>query len=196
MIRFLEMNAALVAATSLVTGCGGGGSEPEPAAPPPVDTEALRRHQAEFQAAYRGGNYVAALDAARATLETAPHLDEPWVWVSSLYSTMGQERQGGEYFDGLTERYPELAKPWFYRGRHQLRTNELEAALASFDRAAELDPADAEAVYWRGVILHGMGDAEAAAVAYREGFALGGGGESLGPSDCQREGGAGGQQVR
>ena len=50
-----------------------------------------------------------------------------------------------------------------------------------------------------GVAVFGWDGAagdDTAAVAYREGFALGGGGESLGPSDRQREGGAGGQQVR
>jgi len=125
-----------------------------------------------FESAYQSGDYATALQAATAALEAGPALDEPYVWVSSLHSRLGQDEQGITFFADFAKKHPERAQPYFYRGRHELRSTRNEEALASFTRAAELDPDDAECPYWRGVALYSLGQFDEATLAYRRAYGM------------------------
>ena len=132
-----------------------------------LDHPAFIEHKQTFSQLYSARKLGPALREARAAVETVPILEEPYVWASSLHTELGQDRDGLEYFAGLTRRYPELGLPWFYKGYHEWHLGRLEASLHSFQRAAELDPANPKAFYRQGVVLHRMGRFDEAVSAVR-----------------------------
>jgi len=159
---------AVALATLLLCACGGGGTGDEPVAPDPV----FRAHQERFTALYQAGDYAKAMDEAVAAMKQAPQRSEPYVWISGLYSRLGRDEQGIAFFAERAKADPNRYDAWFYKGRHELRTNKLADALASFQKASELDPKDPESHYWQGVTLHGLGDFEGAIEAYRRAYEM------------------------
>lgn len=175
MIRLLLSLLLLLPALLIAGGCSAETSPQqarEQAASAAATDPQYQGQKRQFMAVYQNGDYASALQLAIATLETSPLVEEPYVWVSSLHSKLGRESQGAVFFGAFAQRHPGLARPWFYKGRHELRADDFQAALASFRRAAEIEPEDPECYYWQGVILQAMGEFDDAVPVYERSFEM------------------------
>ena len=166
--------ASISCALLLSAGCAG----PDPAedraraeATAAADPAYLE-HKRRFERLYSARDYSGALIEAVAAIETAPVLEEPYIWASRLHTDLGRDLKALQYFDRMGRRYPELPWPWFYRGYHEWHLGRLDEALESFRKTAELDPENAKCYYRQGVVLHRLGDFEEAARVLRRAHEL------------------------
>jgi Flp pilus assembly protein TadD len=172
---------ALALCTLILAACGeGGGAAPSGArrdAPPsgspaPPPSEAARRSMNAAAELYRQGKFDRALQSAIAALEESPRSTEPYRLVSKIFTDTGRNREGIEFFSGITRRDPQREQAWLYKGFREFHLNLWEPALASFRQASSLEPRDAEAHSRSGMILEYMGDLDAAAVEFRAAYEL------------------------
>jgi tetratricopeptide (TPR) repeat protein len=175
--------AALAGALAVVIACAG----PEPAGstvssepvrasvretsdtPPSPAAGQLMRSAIE---SYRAGEFDQALDSAAAALTDSPASVEPYRLVSKIFTDTGRNRGGIEYFSKMTRREGHRWQPWLYMGYHQFHLNLWEEALESFQRAAQLDPGNAESRWRSGMILEYRGDLDGAAADFRAAYDL------------------------
>ncbi len=141
---------------------------PSPAAAP-LDERAVVREArwAEAQAALADGDAGRAIEACRRALEVAA--DDPA--ILSLYSIAlhraGQTREGAELLIGLVRANPNFSGGYANLGELQRQSGELEAAVESLRRAAELDPDNPLIQFNLGRAYRDSGAQEEAAAAYR-----------------------------
>jgi tetratricopeptide (TPR) repeat protein len=139
------------------------GTAAEPASDPEDVIKRDPAYQArkrEFMTAYRAGDFELALQLASVAVEQTPDVEEPYIWVGRLAA-------GVAFFEGLSQRHPDAALAHYHRGHLQWQLRWVADALASFDRAAALDPRDPEAPFWTGTIHHSRGDFDRALEAFR-----------------------------
>lgn len=155
--------------------------EPPPPDPSAAIAAAEARAQADprYQAAaagfsshWKARNLTGALQEAKEALEIAPLVEQPYVWVSRIYSDVGRNEDGVQYFSNVAAVHPKSPHAWLYRGRHEFLQQKLDEALASFAHCSELDPRSAKCLYWQGVVLHTRGDFDGALAVYRKSYAL------------------------
>jgi len=130
------------------------------------DPNYLQRAE-RFRSFYASGNHESALGHARAALQAAPVLRDPYVWVSRLSTLLGRNEEAIEFFAGVAGEHPDLPLPMFYKGFNEYNLSRFDDALESFRRAAERDPTDPLAFYRQGVILQLQADFEGALAALR-----------------------------
>jgi tetratricopeptide (TPR) repeat protein len=121
---------------------------------------------------YRHGDFVRALEAAQRALADSPRARDPHQLVSKIYTDIGRDADGIQYFRRLAEERPGLALAWFHKGFHEFHLHRWEEALASFQRAAQFDPGDAASRLRCGILLEYMGDFDRATEAFREAYRL------------------------
>lgn len=169
---------ALVAALS----CGGeGGSRTavdstapdatsaRPPTPPSAASQELMRRSLER---YRTGDFKGAFDAASEALSASPGATEPYRLVSKIFTDIGRDKQGIEFFRGFASRHSDRWQPFFYQGLHEYHLDMWEESLVSFQRATSLDPGNAEAHARSGYLLEYMGDFGRAAVSFRKAWEI------------------------
>ncbi len=84
--------------------------------------------------------------------------------------TTGEFDKALREIDFAIERAPDQASYQVLRGRILMESHRLEYALDSFDKAIEIDPALAEAHYFRGVVFERWSDDERAVESYSAAF--------------------------
>lgn len=115
--------------------------------------------------------YAEAERAFRQAMELereAANVDEkPAVNLGSLYLRMGEAEKALRVLRGVTGAYPQAARAWFEQGKAELQREDLEAALASLQRAVAARPRYAEAHLLLAKIYARQGDSQRAA-AHRQ----------------------------
>ena len=121
-----------------------------------------RQRAREFQLLFQGGQHRAALEQAKLALEAAPVLRDPYVWVSRLCTELGSNQEAIRLFRETSERHPDLALPWYYKGFNEYHMSLFGEALKSFERASELDPEDPQSWFRQGMVHYVQSDFDAA----------------------------------
>ena len=117
------------------------------------------------------GSETARLDKLEEALEAndramALQPDHPRVWMSRAFvlGNMGEVVRAIEAYDeviALTEPRP-FARALRHRAKHLAARSQLARATLDLNRAIEQNPADVEALVWRGVLLDMQGDRDGA----------------------------------
>lgn len=168
--------AAALAVVAIACAC-----EPAPQAPAQPDAAALAAAEADpvyqqqrrrFNESFQAGDHGRALDHAAQALRTAVVLRDPYVWVSTLCNQMGRNQEAIRIFREITEQHPDLALPWFYKGFNEFHLSLFDDALASFGRAAELDPGHAETWYRQAMIRYTRSEFDTVVTLLEKSYAL------------------------
>jgi len=156
------------------------------ASQPPADRDGFDRAAKEFIAAQRFnadrpearttlGNFLAqrgqASDAEaeyKAALKLSPQYAAAAVNLSDLYRQLGRDGDGESVLRAAIAVSPRAAAAHHALGLTQTRLKHSDAALAEFQRAAELDPGDARYQYVYGVALHSAGKRDEAMTVLKE----------------------------
>ena len=170
------MPTVVVALTTLlltILGCGGGSEEP--AGDAEIAEAALALHREHLERArdlYGQGNLPEALGQAARALVASPETPEPYALISQLYIELADDEGALGFFEIATRNYGELDEPWYFHGYHLYRLDRWAEALASFEKASEIDPEDPRHHFRQGLILQTMGDFEGAQVSLGRANAL------------------------
>lgn len=78
------------------------------------------------------------LAIARATMELAPHREDSYIWLGRRLGYLGRFEDAVEVFTQGLELFPDSYKLLRFRGRHQARSRQFEAAIADYTRALTL----------------------------------------------------------
>jgi len=175
-------HAFLLLALVATVACGGEGEprtgadptapvslEARPPTPPTAASQELMRKSLEH---YRRGDFKGALDAATQALSASPGATEPHRLVSKIFTDIGRDKQGIDFFRGVGRNQPDRWQPFFYQGLHEYHLDMWEESLASFERATSLDPGNAEAHARSGFLLEYMGEFDRAAVSFRKAWEI------------------------
>ncbi|MCA9581908.1 MAG: tetratricopeptide repeat protein, partial [Myxococcales bacterium] len=111
---------------------------------------------------------VGAEQHYRETMRLAPNEFLGYNALAQLFFKKGEPEQAGEVLKVASERVGETPEVYRTLGESDLARSDLPAAVASFRRALELDPKDAQAKFLLGVALRRSGDLEGAAKALDE----------------------------
>ena len=131
-----------------------------------------QQRRRQFNASFQSGDHGKALEQAKLALVAAPVLRDPYIWVSTLCNQMGRNQEAIRVFRETMRDYPDLALPWFYKGFNEFHLSLFDDALASFERAAELDPDDAETWYRQAMIFYTWSDFDSVARLLETSYAL------------------------
>jgi tetratricopeptide (TPR) repeat protein len=120
----------------------------------------------------RAGDFTGALEAFRHSIKLSPHSAAPWVGLAKLLEANNQLEDTRECLKQAT-----LAEPKYLIARQQLalahqRLGYIEEAKIEYQRALALDPNSAATHFSVGQLLEDIGEAQAAADAYRKAIAL------------------------
>lgn len=172
----------LLLALAACASCGGEGaprtgsdltapvaSEGLPPTPPSAASQEMLRTSV---AHYQRGDFKGALDAASKALSASPGATEPYRLVSKIFTDIGRDKQGIDFFRGIARDQPDRWQPFFYQGVHEYHLDMWEESLVSFQRATSLDPGNAEAHARSGFLLEYMGDFDRAAVSFTKAWEL------------------------
>ena len=121
---------------------------------------------------YEEGDFQGALREAMNALVTSPGASEPYRLVSKIYTDIGRDQDGIEFFREATRQYPDQSHPWFYKGFHEFHRHLWKEALVSFEQAAALDPENPECHLRRGLILQYMGEFDRSLAELERAYAL------------------------
>jgi len=157
---------ALTATLLAVQGCGGGAEETS--GETGIAEAALALHHEHLERArelYTQGNLQEALGQAARALVASPRKPEPYALISQLYIELGDDEGALGFFEIATRNYGDLDEPWYYNGYHLYRLDRWAEALASFEKASEIDPEDPRHHFRQGLIRQTMGDFEGAQVS-------------------------------
>jgi tetratricopeptide (TPR) repeat protein len=164
-------------AIAAMVACGGqdgpetGATLPAPSAeaalpptPPSAASQELMRKSIEL---YRRGDFKSAFDAASKALTASPGATDTYRLVSKIFTDIGRDKQGIDYFRKVAEKESRRWQPFFYQGLHEYHLHMWEESLTSFERATALDPGNAEAHARSGFLLEYMGDFDRAEDSFR-----------------------------
>jgi superkiller protein 3 len=90
----------------------------------------------------------------RKALELDANLKGAYLELGEILVAKGDHSAAVEVLQKATEKMPDSAPAFQLLGTAQEKQKQVDEALASFSKAAELDPKLAEAHYWRGKLLH------------------------------------------
>jgi tetratricopeptide (TPR) repeat protein len=121
---------------------------------------------------YRQGDFRGALDAASKALSASPGATETYRLVSKIFTDIGREQQGIDFFRKVAEKQSDRWQPFFFQGLHEYHLDMWQESLASFERATALDPDNAEAHARCGFLLEYMGMFDRAEVSYRKAWEI------------------------
>jgi len=116
-----------------------------------------------------------AEEAAAHLLEIAnqaPHLAEPRLHLARALGALGRWGQAVDVMRDTAERFADRADVWVAKGNAQRGAKRPKMAEASYRRALELKPLDADILNNLGVVLRASGRATEALERYREALAL------------------------
>ena len=150
----------------LAIGCRDDGATPAPAEDPTRAPE-YQTFKSETEALYRQGDLHGALSRVARAVVAAPTSREPYDIMSGIYVELGQDADAAAFFAKLGERFPDSPLPPMFQGFHEYRQGRWDRALAAYQRASALDPANAEAHFRQGLILQSQGSFDEALVALR-----------------------------
>lgn len=145
---------------------------PEPEAEPPEPDPRYRDHLERAVELWRQGNFDGALEAAGTALVLAPTVSDSYRLVSKMFSETGREAAAVDFFHEMTERFPSLPDPWYYKGFHAFHLNLWDEAAEAFRQASAVDPSDPEHPTRLGFILRYQGEFDAALEAFRKAYEL------------------------
>jgi tetratricopeptide (TPR) repeat protein len=113
---------------------------------------------------------VGALDELLVKLEQSTSLAQQ---VASGLVVQSPESQVATYSQSLQHLTPlERAHAWFYQGLQQAKSGDLSGAIASYDKALEINPNSHEYWFNRGLTLFYLGDFPEAITSYDQALAL------------------------
>jgi tetratricopeptide (TPR) repeat protein len=170
---------ASICVALVATACSPGSGPARTPGPPDAERIAAARLDPtyrqcadRFRTLYSAGKNEIALGQARAALEAAPVLREPYVWVSRLSTVLSRNEEAIEFFAGIADENPDLALPLYYKGFNEYNLSRFDDALESFRGAAERDPTDAASLYRQGVVLQLRADFDGAQAALQRSLEL------------------------
>ena len=161
--------------------CEGGGNDAAPTVEsspesqigqPSVPGPSSQTHLRQSLSLYGQGDFQASLQEAKNALAASPAAPEPYRLVSKIYTDIGRDRDGIEFFKEAARNYPSQSEPWFYKGFHEFRRHKWKEALESFERAAGLDPENPECHARQGLIHQYMGEFERALLEFKRAHEL------------------------
>ncbi len=109
----------------------------------------------------------AAATAARRALELAPDLAEAHVGAGAVHDHAGRGPEAERHLARARALDPGLWDAWYFSGRAAWARGDLDEALAFFERAAEVDPEDYQALSLAAQLHEGRGDRQAMVRASR-----------------------------
>ncbi len=95
-------------------------------------------------AALTSGDELAALQCAQKLAEELPQNVDSWLWIASVYSTMGRHPDALRLMEGQMKRFPDHPSIHRRAGRALLDMGQPGTAELCFRKALELDPYDAQ----------------------------------------------------
>ncbi|HYF14901.1 MAG TPA: tetratricopeptide repeat protein [Phycisphaerales bacterium] len=118
-------------------------------------------------AARKHGKYTTeGKSAAQARMDSMKAATEYQIALQALLA--GNRDKALKHVDRSLSLTDKIARAWVLRGRVMLERGQLEESSLSFDKAAELEPKNAEVPYYRGVLAERVQRKEDALLAYTE----------------------------
>ena len=119
----------------------------------------------------QSGDMVAAEKSYRQAIKLDPEFGPAYANLADLYRAQGMDQIAGKVLKDGISKLPENATLYHALGLMQARTQQMDTALSSLQKAAELQPAAARYTYVYGVALNSVGKTTEALQVLEQGFA-------------------------
>ena len=119
----------------------------------------------------QSGDMVAAEKSYRQALKLDPEFGPAYANLADLYRAQGMDQYAGKVLKDGINKLPENATLYHALGLMQARTQQMDLALSSLQKAAELQPEATRYTYVYGVALNSVGKTAEALQVLEQGFA-------------------------
>jgi len=118
----------------------------------------------------QSGNMVEAEKSYRLAIKHHPDFGPAYANLADLYRLQGMDQSAADILSQGISKSPQNATLYHARGLLQARGQQMDAALVSLKKAAELQPGSARYTYVYGVALNSTGDSTGALRVLEQGY--------------------------